>query len=193
MADPASIAAVGMGSQVAGSLTQAFGNVFQGQAQAQAYQYQAGVAQMNQQISMQNANWASMAGEVTAQESGLKTRYEIGEEKSIQSGSGIRVDSGSATDVRVSQDEIGQQDQALIRSNAAHAAYGFQTEAAQEDAQANLDEMAASKSKTAGIIGGIGSILGGAASVSSKWLQGNQQGIFGGQPTAASSTSWSAS
>lgn len=167
-----------MGLGAAGSILGAFGQQQAGQAQASMYTYQAGVAQMNKTIADQNAAYALASGEVQAQQEGMKTRAEIGQTKATQGASGVDVNRGSSVDVRASEAEIGAENQALTRSNAARVAYGYQVEGAQATAQSNIDLMAASRSKTAGTIGAFTSLLGGASSVSSKWMQGNQAGIF---------------
>ena len=184
MADPVTIAAgVGMASTAAGSLVSAFGAQAQGAAQAQMYQYQAGVARINEQVAKTNAAWTQAAGEVEAENSGLKTRFEIGSTKATQAASGLDVDAGSAADVRTSELAIGQEDQAIIRSNAAHRAYGYEVEAISQEATATMDEFASRTSVTAGNIGAISSILGGVSSVSSQWLKGSQTGVFGTKST----------
>lgn len=144
------------------------------------YNYQAGVAQMNAQIAKQNADYATAAGEVTAQESGMQTRFKIGETVAQQGAGGLAVGSGSNARVVSGEQAIGQQDEAIIRSNAARQAYGYDVQAAQDTAQSQIDQFAASNAKTAGDISAFGSILGAAGSVSSKWLTAGQQGVFGG-------------
>jgi len=77
MADPISLSALaigGMAASAAGGVVSALGQVMGGQSQGNMYTYQAGVAQMNTQIAKQNADYARVAGEVSAQESGMKTR-----------------------------------------------------------------------------------------------------------------------
>src|SRR5229473_3599962 len=171
MADPASIAMIGMGTSAAGGIVGAIGSAFSGESNARMYEYQANVARMNQQIQKQNADYARSAGEVEAQQSGMKTRFMVGSQKAGQGASGLDVNRGSAVDVRTSQLQVGAEDQAIIRSNAARRAYGYEVEAAQSGAEVGIKGMAASGSRTAGWIGAAGSILGGASSVSSKWLQ----------------------
>src|SRR5712691_9203333 len=90
----------------------AFGDASAASAQANMYQYQAGVAQINKNIQLQNADYARKAGEVEAQESGMATRFRVGEIKTAQAGKGLDVDSGSAVEVRESQVEVGQFDEA---------------------------------------------------------------------------------
>ena|SRR5882757_386847 len=178
MADPLTIAGIGMGASAAGSILGAFGAEQGGQAQSQMYQYQAAIAQMNSKIAKQNADYTRAVGEVQAQQSGMKTRAQVGQTVATQGASGLDVNKGSNVAVRQSETEIGQYEQTVIRSNAAKKAYGYEVEAASDTAQANLDTMAASQAEKAGDIGALSSLLGGASSVSSKWLQGRQIGLF---------------
>lgn len=179
MADPVSAMAVGgMVSTAAGGILGAFGAQEQGEAQSKMYQYQAGVARINQKIAEQNADYARAAGEVEAQKSGMETRARVGQIRAAQGASNLDVNTGSAAAVRASQQAVGQEDEAIIRANAARKAYGYEVEATQDKAQVGLDTMAASQSKTAGDIGAMASILGEASSVSSKWMQ--YKSTFGG-------------
>jgi hypothetical protein len=66
-----------------------------------------------------------------------------------------------------------------IRSNAAKTAYDFSTKATMDLNQATLDTMAGANARTAGDINAASSILGTVGSVSSKWLQGKQMGMWG--------------
>ena len=174
----APMAMVGMGATALGGITGAVGSIFSGQAQSNMYTYQAGIAQMNAQIAKQNASYALAAGEVSAQQQGMKTRAEIGQTKATQGAGGLQVGSGSNVQVQKSEKEIGDENAALTRANAARQAYGFQVEAVQDTAQSQLDLMAAENAKTAGTIGAFSSLLGGGASVSSKWLEGSKQGFW---------------
>lgn len=181
MADPATLGTIAIAGSAASAGIGAFGSLFGGQAKANQYNYQAGIADLNAQVAKQNKDYALATGEVEAQESGMKTRFTIGAEKAGQGASGLDVNSGSPAAVRESQQEIGTYDESLIRSNAARKAYGFDVEAMQDTAQGQLYRTAADTSKTTGEIGAISSILGGVASVSSKWLQGSSVGMFGGK------------
>jgi hypothetical protein len=179
MADPSTIAAGGMAANVGGSLLGAFGANQAGQANSAMYQYQAGIALMNENIARQNASYATAVGEVEAQQSGMQTRAQIGQTKATQGASGLDVNKGSAVDVRASEADIGAENQAITRASAARAAYGYNVEAAQDQAQATVDQMQAKQAAEAGKISALGSLLGGASSVSSKWLSANSQGLFG--------------
>ena len=174
------MAPVGLAATAGGGILGAIGSVMGGQAQAQQYQYRAGVAQVNQQIALQNEGYQVHAGETRALESGLATRQRIGAITAGQGASNLSLNRGSAPLVRTSQAEIGSMEQGIIRENAGRAAYGEAVKATGYGAEATLDTMAARTSRTAGDIGAVSSILGGAASVSSKWLQGTSGGLFGG-------------
>lgn len=171
MADPISMIAIGgMAASAAGGIVGAIGSLTSGEANANMYNYQAGIARMNANINKQNADYARAAGEVEAQEKGMHTRYVIGEQKVAQGAGNIDVNRGSAAEVRASQHEVGLEEQGIVRSNAARKAYGYEVEAAQAEAQSNVYGMASRQSRTAGRIGAVTSILGAASSVSSKWL-----------------------
>src|SRR5882762_8001038 len=182
MADPATLATVGMGASAGGSLLQAFGAVSGGEAAGSMYTYKAGVAKLNAQIARQNADYSRATGEVEAQQSGMQTRYQIGQTEATQAKSGLDVNRGSAELVRESEAEVGRENEAIIRSNAARRAYGYEVEAVKDESESQLDTMAASQSRQAGYLSGLGSIISGAGSVSSKWLQ--YSSAFGGNPTS---------
>lgn len=174
------LAAAGIGASAAGGLTSAIGSLFQGQAQANMYNYQAGVALANKTLAQQDANYSVATGEVEAQQHGMRTRAEVGATKVGFGAGNIAVNSGTASKVAKSEIEIGQQNEAITRANAAKRAYGFNVAAAEDTAQAGAYQFAALTSTTAGDIGAASSIIGGAGSVSSKFLQGIQTGIFNG-------------
>ena len=181
--DPVSLTAISLAASAAGGGVSAFGALEQGKSQAAMYNYQAGVANLNSQIAKQNADYAVASGEVQAQESGMRTRQQVGGIIAQQGAGGLAIGGGSNARVVSSQQQVGQEDQALIRSNAARTAYGYEVQGVQDTAQAALDTTAATNAKTAGDISAFGSILGTAGSVSSKWLQASQSGAFGSSGT----------
>jgi len=182
MTDPVTggMAAVGLASTIGGAITGAVGAGETASAQASMYQYKAGLALMNQRINKQNAQWARQSGDINAEEAGLKAGQDIANTKVVQSGSGVDVNTGTAADVRDTQVKVAGFDQDVIRFDAAKTAYGYETKAAGDEAEANLDYMAADNAKKAGNINIFSSILGGASSVASKWSQAKTTGLFGG-------------
>lgn len=181
MADPVSLAVIGLGATAAGGGAAAFGNYFSGKAQGNMYNYQAGVAQANAQVAKQDAIYATQSGEVQAQQSGMRTRSIVGATKVGYGAGNIDSSTGSAKNVIASTTEVGQQNQGIIRADAAKRAYGFNVAAAGDIATAGADEVAVGTSHEAAGINIASTILGTVGSVSSKWSQGQQQGIFASQ------------
>jgi len=173
MADPFTWAAIGAASSIAGGAVSAMGALGKGASDQAMYNYQAGVAQLNQKIALQNAAYTQRAGGSAAYQSGLKTGAIVGQQKANQGASGVDVGSGSSLGVRQTTTSLGQLDQSLIRENYAKKAYGFETEAAVKGTEAGADVIAGQQAKKAGDITAAASILGTVGSVSSKWLQGS--------------------
>ena len=178
MGFPAAIGGVGMAAQVAQGVVGFLGAQATSQAQQNTYNYQAGVANLNAQIEKQNANYSLEVGDVQAEQQGLKTRAEIGRTIATQGAGNVDVSSGSAKDVRSSEIEIGQQNEGIVRADAAKRAYGAQVKGVQDTAQAAVYTMGAETAKTTGEIGEISSIIGAAGGVSDKWLQGQSKGLW---------------
>lgn len=177
MAGP--LAIVGMGATVLGGVVGAVGAEGKGAADQAMYNYQAGVAQLNKKIALQNAEYTREAGAQQGYQSGLRTAQVVGQQKVAQSGSGIDVNTGSAKQVRTDTLALGEVDQQTIAKNVARRAYGYEVEAATKEAEAGADLVAGREARKAGDINAITSILGSVSSVSSKWLQGSQAGAFG--------------
>jgi hypothetical protein len=178
MADPVSLAAISIGTSALGAGVSAYGSLQSGAAKSQMYQYQAGISRQNAVTERQNASFALDSGESQALASGMKTRAQVGKTIARQGASNIAVGSGSNAEVVKSEGLIGAMDQATIRTNAGRAAYGFYAKATQDEEQANIYGMSAGDATQAGEIGAATSLLSGASSVSSKWSQGSQSGLF---------------
>lgn len=178
MTQPAGLGGAGLGFSLAGGILSAFGAEKSGQAQQQMYNYQAGVAQINAQIDKQNADYALNQGEQQAIQYGMKEREQFGQIRASQGASNIDVNSGSAARVQSSDRAVGAIDTTQIRSNAAKVAYDYDVKSTMDLNQATLDTMAGVNAKTSGDISAMSSVLGTVGSVSSKWLQGRQVGMF---------------
>lgn len=189
------VGSVGLGASLAGGLLSAFGAEKSGQASQASYNYQAQVARINADIDRQNSEWTLTKGETEATQYGMKAAQQGSQIKASQGASGLDVNSGSNVNVQQSQKKITDIDLAQIRSNAGKTAYDFRTKATMDENQATLDVMAGENAKSAGDLNALGSIIGTAGSVSTKWMQGNQMGLWGsgGNPTnVGSAYSWSA-
>ena len=161
----AALGTIGLGTTIAGGVVGAIGSYASSESQASAYRYQASVARINEELSFQQ-------GANQAAEYGTKARQQMGLIKATQGSSGTDVNSGSATQVQASQRTVTGIDNAQIRSNAARTAYNYSV-------QATAYDNAAENVKSSEGINLASSILGTTASVSSKWLQGQQMGLWG--------------
>lgn len=173
-------------SSIYGARTAAKGDVAAGAAAAQADVYNAGVAGANADIAAQNEAWAAQAGNVDVGIQQMKNRADAGALKVNQAASGVDINSGSAVNVRASQAATGMLDALTIRSNAAKAAYGYETEVASDKAQAELYKKQAVYDVTAGNQKAKATILAGEASAASGF--GNymlQNSLVGGTAPAA--------
>ena len=231
MADPMSVAGIGLTAaggltkavgaqynaqaqqvQIQGSMLSTIGQAFGMQVQAEQYgyeanknRYQAAVADMNKKIALQNVDYSLQEGEVEAQQSAIQSVQQVGLMKATQGTSNISVNTGSSVDVRQAMVDTGYYNQAIIRSSAAKKAYGYDIEAAQYGAQADLyrysaDEQDAQAGEAlkgaqltmaalpleqqaygiagqAGNIASFGSLVGAAGSVANKWIGGSQVGV----------------
>ena len=64
MSDPSTLGQIGLGTSIAGGITQTAGALFSGGAQSSYYNYRAGISQLNAMIDLQSANYAKQAGEI---------------------------------------------------------------------------------------------------------------------------------
>ncbi len=189
MADPvsATIAGIGLASSASGGIMGAIGSSYSGKANKAMYDYQAGIADINRRVAEQDAQYTRIAGEREAEIAGLKGREIVGATKAGFGAGNIDPTRGSAVNVLKSEATVNAANLNMIRANAAKKAYGFEVTAAEDTAQGRLFTMAGDTSMTAGEIGATSSLLGAVGSVSSKWLQGRQQGLWGGSGNNAPS------
>jgi hypothetical protein len=166
------VAALAVGSIIASVA----GSAMQGYSQYQYANYQAQVARNNQVIANQNASLALQQGQRAEETQRLRTGQLMGNIEAQQGASGVVGTSGSSLNVRSSAAETGELDAETIRYNANLSARNFMYQGQMAGAQAGLYS-------SMGEWGVANSLLGGASSVSSKWLSYQQSGIFGNQPS----------
>jgi hypothetical protein len=173
---PAAIATASAVAGIAGAGVAAYGAIQSGEAQSRAANYQAQVAANNQVIAGQNADYAKQAGAV--QEASKRTAIAalIGSQRTASAANNLDVNSGSALDLQSSAAALGEEDARTIRDSAARTARGYQIQGIDYGAQAQLDRMTADQASTAGGLNAFASILGGASSVSDKYLRYKQAG-----------------
>ena len=179
MVDQAALGEWSMAETFTGSIVKGLGGLAGGFANSAMYDYQAGVAQLNQQIDLQNAEWARQTGEQNAIQFGLKSKAQMGQIVSAQASSGFDLRSGSAVDVRNSQASMVNLGNTTIRSSAAQTAYGYEIQAAAAGAQASADKIAGQDAMFTGIENMGTSFLGGASSVVKMWTDAGRVGLGG--------------
>lgn len=179
MGSPQQIGQLGLGSTVGGSLLSAGGAISSGIAGANQYQYQAGIAKLNQQLDKQNEEFARQEGEQQASQFGIKAGQQMGQIKASQASAGFDVRSGSDAQIRTSQRTLNTIDTNIIRSNAAKTAYNYEIQGNIAGQQASMYSAASKNAMAAGFLNAGSSVLGGVSSVSSQWLKGQQTGLWG--------------
>lgn len=175
------IETLAIGSLVAGAgsgILGAFGANATADATQASYNYKAAVASNNAIIAKRNADAATAAGGVAAQNNDLKTRNLVGTQLVTQASNGLDVGSGTNVNVRQSAEELGHLDTLTILNNAAKNSAGFKAQGMNFTAESQLDTAAGANARTAGDINVATSLLGGASSVGSKWLNYQQKGVF---------------
>jgi hypothetical protein len=154
---------------IIGGVVSAIGAIKQGQAQADAANYQAQVARNNEVIALQQANITRQDGAIKAQQQDQKSAQTLGTQKAVLGASGVDVESGSAREVIASQNELARLDALTVQSNAERKAWGYDVEAANQKSQQTLYKMQASNAREAGYLNAFSSLLGGFGKVASKW------------------------
>lgn len=166
--------ATGAGKGILG----AFGANQAADATADSYNYKAVVASNNAIIAQRNADAATEAGGVAAQVNDLKTKNLSGVQLVTQASNGLDVGSGTNVNVRQSAIDLGHLDTLTILNNAAKNSAGFKAQGMNFTVEAGLDTASAKNARTAGDIGVATSLLGGATSISDKWLSYSQKGVI---------------
>ena len=179
MADPVTLGTIGLASSGASGALGVFSSLMGGGAKADAYKYQSSMAWQNAAIAKQNQKYALDVGEQQAEKQGIAGAAQAGQIKAGQAASGVDVNTGSAKEVQTSQHLVSQMDLNTIREKAAKTAYDFSVQATNYENQAKGYNKAAGNARTEGVLGAVSSFIGTVGSVSSKWLQGNQLGMWG--------------
>lgn len=169
----APVTAVAAPYLAAGSIaTGVVGSVMKGEAQAASADYMAQVARNNQIIAQQNTKLALEQGQVKEEAEREQTGAQIGRMRAAFGANGVDPNSGSALEVRSSAAELGELNADTIRYNAHLQAWNDMTQAQSYGAQGQL------YSSQEGF-DAMNSILGGASTVSNKWLQWQMYGDGG--------------
>lgn len=161
-----------------GTAMQVAGQVQAGSAAKSAADFQAQVARNNAITAEQNKEYALESGDAQATAVSLKGANAGGRLKAAQAANNIDVNSGSAKEVQTGQKIASRLDTLTTENNALLQAYGYQTTANSDTAQASIDEATGKQAETGADIGAAGTLLGNASSLGFKFngLQQSQTG-----------------
>lgn len=102
-----------------------------------------------------------------------RKRAMIGKQRASMGASGVAVDKGTFADVLSDTEEASQEDQATIMLNGMREAYGYKQRANNLTRQASSYRKAGKSYATAGLVSGVGSLIGGTYEIGNKrgWWQ----------------------
>jgi hypothetical protein len=170
------LAIAGIVAGVAGAATTAIGTLSAGAAQQKSLNYQAQVARNNQTIAYQNAETATQTGQQAATNKSMEARQKEAATTAAIASAGVDVNSGSASDVRTTQREVGELDTETVAHNAALQAYGYRTQATNFGAEAELQSAEASQAVPASELTAAGGLASSASSLGLQWAKLQQTG-----------------
>lgn len=163
---------------VVGGLFSAYSAIQQGQAAQAAAQYQAQVAANNAKIAQQNANYARQVAAVKSGQVDQKTAALVASTRAAQAANGLDVNSGTDLDVQASTYAIGRMDAENVRLAGEREAYGYETQAMNFRATSGLYDFQGDQAMQGAWGKALGSLIGTASSVGSKWASFQQAGLL---------------
>lgn len=165
MCVPAGVAAA---IALAGTAVTAYGQIKAGNAAAQQAQYQASVDRNNAVIAERQAADALERGRVEERQKRIAIERAKGEQRNAFAANNVALDSGSPLDVLEFTEGQGALEQLIIRNNAEREAASFRNQAANFGASAELSLLRGSSERSAGLLSGASTLLGGAARFGSR-------------------------
>ena len=139
--------------------------------------YQARVASNNAVLAQADAQSATRAGDFGTERQLLETGQLVGKEKATQGANNVDVNQGSAVDVRDATQNTGALDAAVIRYNAARAAYGYGLQASNYKTQSTMDMLTTGFNALGGGAKTYASYISGASALQDKKLAFDQSGV----------------
>jgi hypothetical protein len=149
------IEAVLLGAALVGSAVAAGGTIMSGVAQSQQAKHNAKVGELQ-------ARDAEQRGQTAEDQHRRRVRQFAGAQKAQLAAQGVDVGSGSASDLIGDTAALGELDALTIRNNTAREAWGYRAQAAGARHQAGA-------AMASGLIGGAGTLLGGAAGAAAQY------------------------
>lgn len=150
-----------------GAGTKAVGASNAAGAQRASMQYQASIAATNGQIAQAKAGIAEDNGQIADQNQGLKTAQLFGMQRAGLAANGIDLGSGSASELLTSTKMMGARDADQVQTNAMREAWGYTTQAADDNSNAAALRSMAGSVKP--VNAGVTSLMGSASQLSNAW------------------------
>lgn len=150
---------------VVGTGLSIFGAIQQGNAADAAAQYQANVATVNANIAKKNADRVQQTAAQEQLQQDQTALGLFGEQEAGQAASGLSVKSGSFIATRRSARKLARLDAANIRQQGDVAAYGYRTDAANQQSSAEFSRAQGKSALTASYLDAASSLIGGATSL----------------------------
>ena len=173
-------AAAALAMAAVGTAVSAYGAIQQGQAAKASANYNAQIAENNRIIAEQNREYALRAGAAKAEQESLKGRVALGKIKAAQAASGVSGESESFGDVQVGAREANVLDVQNVLQRAQLEAYGFESQAANFEAESNLSRLEGANAAKAGKIGALGTLLSGAGGLGGQYATFKNAGMISG-------------
>lgn len=162
--------------QLGGMFSSAIGSYFSADMQKSNLKFQADMAEINARMSEQSAQSALLQGQRQASAISMRAGQIKSGQRVALAANGIDLGSGNAAETQASTDIMKQIDMQTAEANAVRTAFGYRTQAV------NQQNSALMARASAGAISPFGSaatsLLGSATSVAGNWYQMNKLGLF---------------
>jgi hypothetical protein len=166
---------VGLGAQALGGALSVFGTYQAKQAEQEAYQAQARVAEQNAAIERFKAQDAEQRGQAEVARHQLKVAGLKGTQRATLAARGIDVGEGSALEILTDTDLLAAVDIGTIIDNHAKEAWAYRTQA--DNFTANASLLSKRAASTSPALSAFGTFLNGAGTVASSWYSMSEKGF----------------
>lgn len=173
---------MGVATMAAGAGLKAIGAYGDAKSQKSSLNFQANLDDLNAHQSELSAQSALAQGQMQEQSSDLRTANLKSTQRAGLAASGVDLGVGSAANILTSTDVMGQIDANTIAANAVRSAWGYRTQATNQQNDALMKRAGASAISP--LTSAATSLLGSAGSVAQSWYSKNSVGSNSG--TAAS-------
>lgn len=167
-----------LAASVAGTALSAYGQYQQGRAQSAQADYQSRIAARNARQSHMQADYAREQAAGDAAQHRRQVGQTIGAQRSLLAASGVDLGDTDSSAMNMLGDtaQWGEFDAQKVLHQGEMKAWGYENQAANDQANATLYSMGARQSGRAGAIGAGASLLSGAGQVAGQWYRYRKEG-----------------